>query len=34
MAEKTCGRLDGTDPLAQSRTASRPLCDYSSEEDL
>jgi hypothetical protein len=34
MAGKTCGCLDDTDPLARSRTASRPLCDHSSEEEF
>jgi len=29
-----CGAIDGIDLLARSQTASRPLCDHSSEEDF
>jgi hypothetical protein len=34
MAEMQYGVIDGTNLLAQSRTASRPLCDQSSEEEF
>jgi hypothetical protein len=34
MAERKYGVIDGTDLLAQSRTASRPLSDHSSEEEF
>jgi hypothetical protein len=32
MTDDACGGIDGTDLLARSETASRPLCDSSEEE--